>query len=193
MKRICVYCGSASGASTDYVNTAQLVAAAFVEADIELVYGGAQVGVMGAIADAMLAAGGRVIGVLPKGLFRTEVPHSGLTELIEVKSMHERKSKMAEMSDGFVALPGGLGTIEELFEILTWAQLGLHKSPVAILNVNGFYDKLIEYLEHAVAEQFIRPQHKDMIIVENDIESILRKFDTYEAPVTQKWIELAEK
>lgn len=193
MKRICVYCGSASGASPDYVNSAHQVAAAFLKNDIELVYGGAKVGVMGAIADAMLAAGGTVIGVLPKGLFRTEVPHSGLTQLIEVKSMHERKSRMAEISDGFIALPGGLGTIEELFEILTWAQLGLHKNPVAILNVNGFYDKLIEYLEHAVAEQFIRPQHKDMIIVDTDINNILLKFASYQAPSTQKWIDLNEK
>ena len=193
MKRICVYCGSADGASPEYANAAQRVAAAFVEGGIELVYGGARVGVMGAIADAVLAAGGTVIGVLPKGLFRAEVPHSGLTELIEVKSMHERKSKMAEISDGFIALPGGLGTIEELFEILTGAQLGLHRNPVGLLNVNGFYNKLLEYLDHAVTERFIRPQHKDMIIVETEIDTILSKFSSYDPPTIKKWFDLTEQ
>ena len=190
MKRICVYCGSAVGASSVYVQMAEKLAIELVKRNIELVYGGAQVGVMGSIANSVLAAGGSVIGVLPVGLFRTEVPHDGLTQLIEVSSLHERKAKMAEISDAFIALPGGLGTLEELFEILTWAQLGLHKNPVGILNVNGFYDKMLDYLDHAVAEKFIRLQHREMIVVDADIESMFEKFSQYEPPIGQKWGDL---
>ncbi len=190
MKRICVYCGSAVGASPVYVEAAERLAVELVERNIELVYGGAQVGVMGAIANAVLNAGGTVIGVLPVGLFRTEVPHAGLTELVEVNSLHERKGKMAELSDAFIALPGGLGTLEELFEILTWAQLGLHKNPVGLLNINGFYDKLLEYLNHAAAEKFIRPQHRDMLVVETSIAAMLEKFKSYKPPSGQKWVDL---
>ncbi|NKB34035.1 MAG: TIGR00730 family Rossman fold protein [Pseudomonadales bacterium] len=190
MKRICVYCGSAVGASPVYVEAAERLAVELVERNIELVYGGAQVGVMGAIANAVLNAGGTVIGVLPVGLFRTEVPHAGLTELVEVNSLHERKAKMAELSDAFIALPGGLGTLEELFEILTWAQLGLHKNPVGLLNINGFYDKLLEYLNHAAAEKFIRPQHRDMLVVETSIAAMLEKFKSYKPPSGQKWVDL---
>ena len=190
MKRICVYCGSAVGASSVYVQMAEKLAIELVKRNIELVYGGAQVGVMGSIANSVLAAGGSVIGVLPVGLFRTEVPHDGLTQLIEVSSLHERKAKMAEISDAFIALPGGLGTLEELFEILTWAQLGLHKNPVGILNVNGFYDKMLDYLDHAVAEKFIRLQHREMIVIDADIESMFEKFSQYEPPIGQKWVDL---
>ena len=190
MKRICVYCGSAVCASSVYVQMAEKLAIELVKRNIELVYGGAQVGVMGSIANSVLAAGGSVIGVLPVGLFRTEVPHDGLTQLIEVSSLHERKAKMAEISDAFIALPGGLGTLEELFEILTWAQLGLHKNPVGILNVNGFYDKMLGYLDHAVAEKFIRLQHREMIVVDADIESMFEKFSQYEPPIGQKWVDL---
>ena len=191
MKRICVYCGSALGASLSYVQMAEKLAAELVKRNIELVYGGAQIGVMGSIANSMLAEGGSVIGVLPVGLFRSEVPHDGLTELIEVSSLHERKAKMAELSDAFIALPGGLGTLEELFEILTWAQLGLHKNPVGVLNVNGFYDKLLDYLDHAVAEKFIRLQHREMLVVDEDIESMFERFSKYEPPIGQKWVDLA--
>lgn len=190
MKRICVYCGSAVGASSVYVQMAEKLAIELVKRNIELVYGGAQVGVMGSIANSVLAAGGSVIGVLPVGLFRTEVPHDGLTQLIEVSSLHERKAKMAELSDAFIALPGGLGTLEELFEILTWAQLGLHKNPVGVLNVNGFYDKLLDYLDHAVAEKFIRLQHREMLVVDEDIESMFERFSKYEPPIGQKWVDL---
>jgi len=190
VKRICVYCGSALGASLSYVQMAEKLAAELVKRNIELVYGGAQIGVMGSIANSMLAEGGSVIGVLPVGLFRSEVPHDGLTELIEVSSLHERKAKMAELSDAFIALPGGLGTLEELFEILTWAQLGLHKNPVGVLNVNGFYDKLLDYLDHAVAEKFIRLQHREMLVVDEDIESMFERFSKYEPPIGQKWVDL---
>ena len=190
MKRICVYCGSALGASLSYVQMAEKLAAELVKRNIELVYGGAQVGVMGSIANSILAQGGSVIGVLPAGLFRSEVPHDGLTELIEVSSLHERKAKMAELSDAFIALPGGFGTLEELFEILTWAQLGLHKNPVGVLNVNGFYDKMLDYLDHAVAEKFIRLQHREMLVVDEDIESMFERFSQYEPPIGQKWVDL---
>jgi len=190
VKRICVYCGSALGASLSYVQMAEKLAAELVKRNIELVYGGAQIGVMGSIANSMLAEGGSVIGVLPVGLFRSEVPHDGLTELIEVSSLHERKAKMAELSDAFIALPGGLGTLEELFEILTWAQLGLHKNPVGVLNVNGFYDKLLDYLDHAVAEKFIRLQHREMLVVDEDIESMFERFSKYQPPIGQKWVDL---
>ena len=190
MKRICIYCGSAAGANQFYVDMAKKLAQALVFRNIELVYGGAQVGLMGVLANSMLGAGGSVIGVLPRGLFRNEVPHNGLTELIEVNSLHERKAKMAEISNGFIALPGGLGTLEELFEILTWLQLGLHKNPVGILNIDGFYNKLLEFLDHAVAEQFIHPQHKEMIIVEGDLEKMLDKLEHFRAPGVEKWIDL---
>lgn len=163
---------------------------ALVAREIELVYGGARVGLMGVLANSVLDAGGSVIGVLPIGLFRGEVPHKDLTELIEVNSLHERKAKMAEISDGFIALPGGLGTLEEFFEILTWLQLGLHKNPVGMLNLDGFYNKLLEYLDHAVAEKFIRLQHRDMIVVGTEIEILLEKFEAYRAPSTHKWIDL---
>lgn len=169
---------------------AEKLAQALVCRNIELVYGGAQVGLMGVLANSMLGAGGSVIGVLPRGLFRNEVPHNGLTELIEVNSLHERKAKMAEISNGFIALPGGLGTLEELFEILTWLQLGLHKNPVGILNIDGFYNKLLEFLDHAVAEKFIHPQHKEMIIVEGDLEKMLDKLEHFRAPGVEKWIDL---
>lgn len=191
MKRICVYCGSAAGANPAYVKAAEELASILTEQNIELVYGGAQVGVMGALADAMLNAGGSVIGVLPVGLFRTEVPHAGLTELIEVGTLHERKAKMAELADGFISLPGGLGTLEELFEILTWAQLNIHEKPVGVLNVNGFFDKLLDYLDHAVEQNFIRAQHRQMIITETDIHSMLEKFHNYQSLNIQKWTDLS--
>jgi len=193
VKRICVYCGSATGANPVYVELAERLAAALVAREIELVYGGAQVGLMGTIANSVLKGGGSVTGILPVGLFRTEVPHAGLTELIEVNSLHERKAKMAEISDGFIAMPGGLGTLEELFEILTWLQLGLHNKPVGMLNVGGFYDKLLEYLDHAVTEKFIRPQHREMIVVDTDIGSMFEKFANYQAPNSQKWVDLADR
>lgn len=188
-----MYCGSAAGANPVYVELAEQLAAALVAKEIGLVYGGAQVGLMGAIANSVLALGGSVTGILPVGLFRTEVPHAGLTELIEVNSLHERKAKMAEISDGFIAMPGGLGTLEELFEILTWLQLGLHRKPVGLLNVSKFFDKLLEYLDHAVAEKFIRLQHREMIVVDTDINSMLQTFENYQAPSSQKWVDLADR
>ena len=156
IKRLCVYCGSSSGSQPDYALAARQLARAMVSKNIDLVYGGAGVGLMGEIADTVLEEGGDVIGIIPKGLFVKEVVHTGLTELREVGSMHERKLLMSELSDGFVALPGGFGTIEEILEIITWSQLGMHQKPCGLLNVRRYYDRLIDFLDHAVSERFIK-------------------------------------
>ncbi|MCP4253182.1 MAG: TIGR00730 family Rossman fold protein [Candidatus Scalindua sp.] len=189
MKRLCVYCGSSSGKQTDYANMARQLARAMVNRNIDLVYGGASVGIMGEIANAVLEEGGDVIGIIPKGLFRKDVAHTGITELREVDSMHERKSLMADLSDGFIALPGGFGTIEEIFEIITWSQLGMHKKPCGLLNVHHYYDKLIGFLDHAVTEQFIKSIHRSTILVDECPDALLEKFEVYKAPETAKWID----
>jgi len=160
-----------------------------VNRNIDLVYGGASVGIMGEIANAVLEEGGDVIGIIPKGLFRKEVAHTGITELREVDSMHDRKSLMADLSDGFIALPGGLGTIEEIFEIITWSQLGMHRKPCGLLNVCHYYDKLIGFLDHAVSEQFIKATHYSTILVDECPDALLEKFEVYKAPETVKWID----
>jgi hypothetical protein len=160
-----------------------------VNRDIDLVYGGASVGIMGEIANAVLEEGGDVIGIIPKGLFRKEVAHTGITELREVDSMHDRKLLMADLSDGFIALPGGLGTIEEIFEIITWSQLGLHRKPCGLLNACQYYDKLIGFLDHAVSEQFIKATHHSTILVDECPEALLEKFEVYKAPDAIKWID----
>ncbi len=188
MEKVCVYCGSSSGRRKDYAEAAAALAAQLVKYDMSLVYGGASVGIMGEIADAVLAAGGQVIGVMPRALVEKEVQHDGLTELLVVDSMHERKLKMAEISDGFIAMPGGLGTLEELFEILTWAQLGFHQKPCALLNVASYYDKLSAFLNHAVDEQFIKPVHSHMLLIENNPEKILQSMLAYQPPTEDKWI-----
>ncbi|MDP6925172.1 MAG: TIGR00730 family Rossman fold protein [Candidatus Scalindua sp.] len=189
MKRLCVYCGSSSGRQPDYVQVARQLARAMVNRDIDLVYGGASVGIMGEIANAVLEEGGDVIGIIPKGLFRKEVAHTGITELREVDSMHDRKLLMADLSDGFIALPGGLGTIEEIFEIITWSQLGLHRKPCGLLNACQYYDKLIGFLDHAVSEQFIKATHHSTILVDECPEALLEKFEVYKAPDAIKWID----
>jgi uncharacterized protein (TIGR00730 family) len=160
-----------------------------VNRNIDLVYGGASVGIMGEIANAVLEEGGDVIGIIPKGLFKKEVAHTGVTELREVDSMHERKSLMADLSDGFIALPGGFGTIEEIFEIITWSQLGMHRKPCGLLNVCHYYDKLIDFLDHAVIEQFIKAAHHSTILVDECPDALLEKFEVYEAPETVKLID----
>ena len=189
MKRLCVYCGSSSGRQPVYAQVARRLARAMVNRNIDLVYGGASVGIMGEIANAVLEEGGDVIGIIPKGLFRKEVAHTGVTELREVNSMHERKSLMADLSDGFIALPGGLGTLEEIFEIVTWSQLGMHRKPCGLLNVCHYYDKLIGFLNHAVTEQFIKEAHHSTILVDECPDELLEKFEVYEAPETVKWID----
>lgn len=188
MKRICVYCGSNPGKSAEFLASARTLAGELVQRDIGLVYGGASVGLMGEIADTVLAGGGEVIGVIPQALVDKEVSHAGLTELKIVNSMHERKEIMADLSDGFIALPGGLGTIEEIFEVLTWAQLGLHQKPCALLNVKGYYNQLTQFLNHAAAEGFIADTHREMLLVGEHPHSLLEVMATYKAPAVDKWI-----
>ncbi|AQZ95309.1 TIGR00730 family Rossman fold protein [Halopseudomonas phragmitis] len=186
--RICVFCGSSSGNRPDYLEAANQLGTALAKAGIGLVYGGAQVGLMGEVANAALAAGGEVIGVIPKALVDRELAHEGLTKLKVVGSMHERKAMMAELSDGFIALPGGVGTFEELFEVWTWAQLGHHRKPCAVFNVSGYYDKLIDFLDHCVEQGFFKPVYRDMLIVEPSVESLLQAVSDYQPPRVVKWI-----
>ena len=189
IKRLCVYCGSSSGRQPDYSIAAGQLARAMVRKNIDLVYGGASIGIMGEIADAILEEGGNVIGIIPKDLFVKEVVHTGLTELREVASMHERKLLMAELSDGFVALPGGFGTFEEILEIITWSQLGMHQKPCGLLNVRRYYDRLIDFLDHAVSERFIKKIHRSIVLIEECPDALLAKFETYKAPEAVKWID----
>ncbi|HEY0462701.1 MAG TPA: TIGR00730 family Rossman fold protein [Polyangiaceae bacterium] len=171
--RLCVFCGSNFGAREVYRAGTEAFGALLAEREIELVYGGARVGLMGALADAVLARGGRVIGVIPEALLAREIAHSGLTHLHIVASMHERKALMASLSDGFVALPGGIGTLEELFEVWTWAQLGLHGKPCALLDIDGFYTGLSAFLDHVVAQGFLNPQQRQALIVESKADVLL--------------------
>src|SRR5919109_1271439 len=166
MRRLCVYCGSRPGSQPDYTEAAENLARALVKRRLEVVYGGASVGTMGVLADTVLAEGGHVIGIIPRAIVGREVVHRGLSDLRVVTSMHDRKTLMAELSDGFIALPGGLGTLEELFEVLTWAQLGLHQKPCGLLNVRDYYRNLIDFLDHAVAERFIEDAYRAMLLVE---------------------------
>lgn len=187
--RLCVFCGSSAGNQPYYLEAAQQLGTTLAEAGITLVYGGAQVGLMGAVADAALAAGGQVIGVIPQHLVERELAHTGLTELRQVSSMHERKAMMADLSDGFIALPGGVGTFEELFEVWTWAQLGHHQKPCALFNAGGYYDKLIDFLDHAMTEGFMKQAYREMLIVAPDVESLMIKVKAYEPPKVAKWME----
>lgn len=189
MNNICVYCGSSPGRLDAYADGARTLAQALVERDLGLVYGGASVGIMGLVADAVLQRGGRVIGVIPEALERKELAHRGLTELHVTASMHERKMRMAELSDGFIALPGGIGTFEEIFEIWTWAQLGFHAKPCGLLNIAGYYDGLTHFLDHAVAERFVKPQHRAILHVEAEAATLLERFAHYQAPSAHKWVE----
>ena len=184
-----MYAGSNVGARPEYTTAAERLAIALVKRGIDLVYGGADVGLMKVIADATLAEGGRVIGVMPDALIAREIGHPGLSELRVVGSMHERKATMAELADGFIALPGGFGTIEEIVEMATWGQLGLHAKPFALLDAAGFYAHLAEFLDHAVAEGFIRPQHREMLVVSDDPEQLLDAFASYRPPLVHKWID----
>ena len=166
MKSIAVYCGAAFGANAVYADSARALAQVLVEHNIGLVYGGGNVGLMGVIADEVMRLGGEATGVIPRALVEREVGHSGLTRLFVVKDMHERKAMMAELSDGFIALPGGMGTLEELFEMLTWSQLGIHAKPVGVLNINGFYDRLIGFIGHLQGEGFVRAEHGALMLVD---------------------------
>ncbi|RED23558.1 hypothetical protein BD847_2618 [Flavobacterium cutihirudinis] len=189
MKRITVFCGSSFGTEEIYKEQATLLGKTLAKENIELVYGGANVGLMGAVADGVLNEGGKAIGVLPNFLRSKEIAHLGLTELILVESMHERKTKMNDLSDGVIALPGGFGTLEELFEMLTWAQLGLHKKPIAILNINGFYDALIQLTENMVEKGLLKEVNQQMLLVSDNIDDLLDKMKNYVAPTVGKWID----
>ena len=175
-RKICVFTGSRHGASRAYADAAEQLARDLVERGFGLVYGGGNVGLMNIIADAVLDLGGHVTGVIPNALVSKEVAHRGLSELRVVNSMHERKALMAELSDGFIALPGGIGTMEEFFEVLSWAQLGIHNKPCGLLNVSGYYDPLIEFLDHAVSKDFVKPKHRALLIVEHDPMTLLDRF-----------------
>jgi uncharacterized protein (TIGR00730 family) len=191
MKRLCVFCGSSPGARPAYSQVAADLGRALARGGFGLVYGGSKVGLMGILADAVLAARGEVVGVIPQALVKKELAHTNLTELRVVASMHERKQTMADLSDGFIALPGGMGTVEELTEVLTWAQLGLHRKPCGLLNVEGYYDRFIGFLDHAVAERFVTPAHRSMIVVASTPDELLDAFRTYQAPIVDKWIDRA--
>lgn len=188
IKRICVYCGSSPGKNPAYTLAAKSLANAMCERGIGLVYGGAAIGVMGAVADAVLAAGGEAIGIIPESLAVKEVAHENLTDLHVVASMHERKAMMADLSDGFVALPGGWGTLEEIFEILTWAQLGFHEKPCALLNIEGYYDNLIRFMENAFEQKFVNELCRPMLIKADEPAALLDQFAIYSAPRVRKWV-----
>ncbi|HEX5698593.1 MAG TPA: TIGR00730 family Rossman fold protein [Rhodoferax sp.] len=192
MKAICVYCGSSPGRLEVYAGAARALGQALVEHDLGLVYGGASIGLMGLIADTVLQLGGRAVGVIPKGLARKEVVHRQLSELHVTQSMHERKTLMAELSDGFIAMPGGIGTFEEIFEIWTWAQLGIHAKPCGLLNVAGYYDALTSFLDHAAEEQFLKPPHRAMLIVEQTPDVLLDRFASYQPPSVRRWLDADE-
>ena len=188
MKRICVFCGSSSGARPEYAEAARTLAGLLAGRGMGLVYGGGNVGLMGIIADAMLAAGGEVIGVIPRSLLLKEVGHREVTELRVVETMHERKALMSELSDGFIALPGGFGTLDEFFEILTWAQLGFHGKPCGLLNVAGYFDDMLRALDHAVAERFLRPQHRELVLADTSAAMLLSRLADFVPRHDDKWI-----
>ena len=186
MRTLCVYCGSSPGVDAGYLAAADDLATAMTARNISLVYGGASIGMMGRIADKVLENGGRVIGIIPRALADLEIAHQGLTELILVDDMHERKSRMAEASEGFVAMPGGLGTLEELFEVWTWSQLGIHHKPVGILNAMGFYDQLIGFLDWQVTQGYVKPAHRDILQVDSEGVGLVEKLREWSPTVTSK-------
>lgn len=188
IRRICVFCGSNRGSEQPYIDAAHALGKLLAQEGIALVYGGGSVGLMGEVADAVLSAGGEAIGVIPHALWAREVGHRGLTDLRIVDTMHERKAMMADLADAFIALPGGLGTLEEIFEIWTWAQLGLHQKPLGFLDIDGFYAPLMQFLDRAVRQAFLKEQHRAIAIVETDPAALLRRFESWRPPRVEKWI-----
>jgi uncharacterized protein (TIGR00730 family) len=189
MKRICVFCGSSAGTHPRYAEAARRTGRTLARRGFGVVYGGGGVGLMAAVADAALEAGGEVVGVIPRALQLRELAHAGLTALHVVGSMHERKAKMAELAHGFIALPGGMGTLEEFAEILTWAQLGLHERPCGLLDVAGYYRPLVAFFDHAAAEGFLRPEHRRLVLAADDPDALLDQFLAWEPPRLQRWID----
>lgn len=189
VRSVCVFCGASTGVNPAYREAAIALGQAIAQRGLTLVYGGGAVGLMGIVADAAMAAGGEVIGIIPESLKNAEVGHNGLTRLEVVDGMHARKARMAELSDAFIALPGGLGTLEELFEIWTWGQLGYHAKPLGLLDVNGFYSKLGSFLDHVVDEGFVRPEHRAMLQLANAPAELLDAMNSYQAPVAPKWVD----
>ncbi|MFC6102998.1 LOG family protein [Olivibacter domesticus] len=192
MKRITVFCGSSIGTENIYFEQASLLGETLAGNDIQLIYGGAKVGLMGAVADGALNKNGEVIGVIPDFLLKKELAHHGITKLHVVETMHQRKTLMHDLSDGFIALPGGFGTMEELFEIITWAQLGLHKKPIGLLNTNGFYNHLKLLIDQMVASGFLKEINRDMLLIDENIDDLLKQMKDYTAPSVGKWIQKEE-
>lgn len=192
MKSITVFCGSSFGSDEIYKEQATLLGKTLTKENIQLIYGGANVGLMGAVADGVLQENGKAIGVLPHFLQSKEIAHQNLTELILVETMHERKTKMNDLCDGVIVLPGGYGTLEEFFEMITWAQLGLHKKPIAILNIDGFYDDLIKLVQTMVDKGFLKQINQEMLLVSDSIDELLEKMRNYKAPTVGKWISKEE-
>ena len=190
MKAVCLYLGSSPGARPEYEWVVRQLATVIANRGMTLVYGGGNVGLMGIAANAALEVGGRVIGVIPADIADKEVGHQGLTELQVVDSMHERKMRMARLADGIIALPGGLGTLEELFEMLTWSQLGFHRMPIGLVNVAGYFDLLLAFLDHMVEERFVKQAHRDLLLTDSDPETLLDRMIAYEPPVVDKWLDL---
>jgi uncharacterized protein (TIGR00730 family) len=188
-KRFCVFCGSSFGARESYAAAATSLARHLVANGITIVYGGSKLGLMGKLADTALAAGGEVIGVMPRVLVEKEASHTGLSDLRIVGSMHERKAQMAELSDAFIALPGGYGTFEEFCEVLTWTQLGLHRKPCGILNIEGYYGPLLSLFDRAVTEQFLKPVHREIVLSDSRPESLVRRLLAYQPPLVDKWLD----
>lgn len=191
MKNLCVFCGSQFGNRPEYEVAARLLGLELAGRGIRLIYGGGRVGLMGVVADAVMAAGGEVVGVIPEFLMQKEIGHVGLTELYVVDSMHSRKAKMAELADGFVALPGGFGTFEEFFEVLTWAQLGMHNKPVGLLDVADFYLPMVAFLRHSAAQGFIRNDHLSLIVHAREPEDLIQRLSGYQAVTVPKWLDRA--
>lgn len=190
--RLCVFCGSSTGRHPAFASAAQMLATELARRDIEIVYGGGNVGLMGVVADAALTAGGRVTGVIPQGLVSRELAHPALSTLHVVQSMHERKALMAELSDGFIALPGGFGTLEEFCEVVTWTQLGIHQKPCGLLNVAGYYDGLLAFLAHALQEEFVKVTHFDIVVSSDDPQELLDRVLRWRPPMVTKWIDKSE-
>ena len=188
-KSVCVFCGSSPGARPVYLQAARAMGALLAERDLVLVYGGGRVGLMGALADAALAAGGSVTGIIPQSLALKEVAHQTLTDLRIVDTMHQRKAQMSELADCFLALPGGFGTLEELFEVVTWAQIGIHDKPCGILNVDGYFDPLLEFMDQAVAMRFIRPEHRALVLVDTEGAALLDRMQAYRSQPLDKWMD----